>query len=70
MDTLFVVLCISIFGISIGVGVAKLQEVHPEYLSIGLIKGVVVFLFALFISVVCMRRHMPLYLNYKALVLE
>lgn len=46
-----IVLCISIFGISIGVGVAKLQEVHPEYLSIGLIKGVVVFLFALFISV-------------------
>lgn len=46
-----IVLCISILGILIGVGFAKIQESHPEYLSIGLIKGIIVFWFAQLFSV-------------------
>ena len=46
-----IVLCISLFGIFIGIGFAKIQEHHPEYLSIGLLKGFLVFGFAQFISV-------------------
>lgn len=45
-----IVLCISILGILIGVGFAKIQENHPEYLSIGLIRGIIVFGFAQLLS--------------------
>lgn len=46
-----IVLCISICGIAIGIGFAKIQESHPEYLSAGLIKGIIIFLFAQLFSV-------------------
>lgn len=46
-----IVICISILGILIGVGIEKIYEEHPEYFSIGLIKGIVVFGVALLFSV-------------------
>ena len=45
-----IVLCISVMGIIIGVGFAKIQELHLEYLSIGIVKGIIVFGVALWLS--------------------
>ena len=38
-----IVLCISLCGIALGIGFARIQESHPEYLSAGLIKGLIIF---------------------------
>lgn len=42
---------VSISGILVGVGFEKIYERHPEYLSIGLLRGIGVFMLALLFSV-------------------
>lgn len=38
-----IVLCLSFMGIGIGVGFAKIQEKHPEYLSAEMIQTIRLF---------------------------
>lgn len=46
-----IVIGVSISGILVGVGFEKIYERHPEYLSIGLLSGIGVFMLALLFSV-------------------
>jgi hypothetical protein len=47
----FIVLCISACGIVIGMGFDKIRDTHPEYLSAGIPKGIVIFILAQLITV-------------------
>ena len=61
-----IVVFLSVIGILLGMVLVTIEQKHPEYLSAGIFKGIIIFFMALLVTVcvhelACMR----LLLNYR-----